>query len=201
MSDRLDYPEPHYAPGWQPGPGSPAGPGAPPWDGVSIAAITTGALGLGPVAVALGGVGLARTRKGVRRGRVLAAIGLGLGVLAFFVYAALGGLVWLLLRPLPADVEDPRFALATQVSEGNCLASVPADGDVWIVRVVPCEDDHDATVVVRADLPNPPGGQTRRDEAAARLCREQAPEVAAGDLVVWSPTGDGATVFCLDTTT
>ena len=42
--DRYEYPTPYYAGGWQ----QPAAPQAP-WDGVSIAALATGVVGLGPV--------------------------------------------------------------------------------------------------------------------------------------------------------
>lgn len=189
MTDQHAYPPPHYAPGWRPP--------APPWDGTSIAALVTGALGLGPVAVVLGAVGLRRARRAGRRGRALAGVGLALGVVGILGYALLAGLVWLLLRPLPADVADPRFALATQLAQGNCVASLPPDGDVWVVRVVPCQDGSAAQVVVRADLSDPPDDQRRLDEAAAALCRAEADDVPPGELVVWAPTPGDAAVYCL----
>lgn len=186
--DRYSYPPPAYAPGWRPP--------AAAWDAPSIAALVTGLVGLGPVPIALGAVGLARTRRRGTRGRGMAWAGLGLGVLSLLAYAALGGLVWLLLRPLPADVTAPRFALATQVTEGNCLQRLPDDGEVWAVRVVPCADEHAARAAAVGTLADPPSEQRRLDEAAAGLCRERVP-ADAGPLVVWAPVPGGATVTCL----
>lgn len=189
--DRYEYPAPYYAGGWQqPAP-------AVPWDGVSIAALVTGVVGLGPVPIALGAAGVARTGHG-RRGRWMAWVGLALGVLTTLFWLAAGGVVWLLLRPLPADVAAPRFATPQQLVVGSCLATLPPDGDVWAVRVVPCSDSHAATVVARQDLANPPAGQTRLDEAAAQACAAHAP--TTGRLVVWAPTPGHATVTCLVTT-
>jgi hypothetical protein len=184
--DRYAYPPAYYAPGWQPP--------APKWDGPSVAALVTGVVGLGPVPVVLGAVGVARTRRRGTRGRGLAWTGLALGVLAIVGWAALGGLVWLLLRPLPADVDGPRYAVPSQVAEGNCLARLPDDGEVWAVRVVPCADAHAARVVAVATLTDPPSGQRRLDDAAADLCRQQAP---GESLVVWAPVPGHATVTCL----
>lgn len=193
-ADRYSYPEPHYAPGWR----QPAPP-AQRWDGVSVAALVTGILGLGPVPVVLGAVGTRRTARRQRRGRAMAWTGLVLGVLSILSWMALGGLAWLLLRPLPADVGAPRYAAAHQLSEGNCLATLPADGTVWVVRVVPCADPHQAQVVVRQDLTDPPAGQTRLDAAATALCAGAPLPADAGGVVVWAPTPGHATVTCLAT--
>jgi hypothetical protein len=192
--DRYEYPAPYYGQGWQQPPAQQA-----PWDGVSIAALATGVVGLGPVPIVLGAMGATRTAGRRRRGRWMAWAGLALGVLSTLFWLAAGGIVWLLLRPLPADVSAPRFATPQQLVVGNCLATVPQDGDVWAVRVVPCADSHEATVVVRQDLSNPPTGQTRLDEAASQLCATQAP--TSGRLVVWAPTPGHSTVTCLVTTT
>jgi hypothetical protein len=191
--DGYAYPEPYYAPGWQEAP-------TVPWDGVSIAALVTGVVGLGPVPVVLGAIGAGRTAGRRRRGRWMAWVGLTLGVLSILSWLALGGVAWLLLRPLPADVTAPRFALASQLTVGNCVSTLPPDGQVWAVRVVPCSGAHAARVVVRQDLTNPPAGQTRLDEASSQLCGSQPLPAGSGRLVVWAPTPGRATVTCLVTT-
>ena len=191
--DRYEYPTPYYAGGWQ----QPAAPQAP-WDGVSIAALATGVVGLGPVPIVLGAVGATRTARRRRRGGWMAWVGLTLGVVSTLSWVALVGVAALLLRPLPADVSAPRFALSQQLVVGNCLQTLPKDGEVWAVRVVPCADSHEARVVVRQDLTNPPSGQTRLDEAAAQLCAGAPAD--GGRLVVWAPTPGHATVTCLVTT-
>ncbi|MFW7414406.1 hypothetical protein [Demequina sp. SO4-18] len=61
-------------------------------DGVSIAALVTGILGLGPVAVALGAVGLRRTGSGQRNGTWMAVVGLVLGMLVTIAVTA--ALTW-----------------------------------------------------------------------------------------------------------
>ena len=193
--DRYEYPPAYYAPGWQQPPAA-----APRWDGVSIAALVTGIAGLGPVPVVLGAVGAAHTTRRGRRGRWMAWVGLVLGIVSMVTWVALGGIAWLLLRSLPADVAAPRFAAAQQVSVGNCLASLPDDGTVWAVRAVPCADPHEAQVVARANLADPPEGQTGLDEAAAALCATQPLPADATGLVVWAPTSGHATVTCLAAT-
>ncbi len=184
--DRYGYPPAYYAPGWQPERRR--------WDGVSIAALATGVAGLGPVPIVLGAVGLARTRRHGTRGKGLAWAGLALGLVGLVAYAAVAGLVWLLLRPLPADVAAPRYALATQVSEGNCLRTLPPDGDVLVVRVVPCADGHEARVAAVGKVADPAADRPAHDEAAAQLCRARVPD---GPLVVWAPDAGGARVACL----
>jgi hypothetical protein len=193
-ADRYAYPEPHYAPGWQ------QATRTQPWDGVSIAALATGVVGLGPVPIVLGAIGARRTARRQRRGRWMAWLGLALGVLSMLTWAVLGGLAWLLLRPLPTDVAAPRYAAVQQVRAGNCLATLPRDGEVWVVRVVPCAQAHEARVLARQDLTNPPDGQARLDEAAAALCASQPLPTGASGLVVWAPTPRHATVTCLAVT-
>jgi hypothetical protein len=192
--DRYEYPAPYYAQGWQPQPQ----PQQPPWDGVSIAALATGVVGLGPVPIVLGAVGAGRTAGRRRRGRWMAWVGVALGVASTLAWTVLGIVVWALLRPLPADVSAPRFATPQQLVVGNCIQTLPSDGEVWVVRVVPCADGHAAKVVVRQELTNPPTGQTRLDAAAAEVCADVPTN--GGRLVVWAPTPGHTTVTCLTTT-
>lgn len=193
--ERYEYPPAYYAQGWQ------QPPPAPPWDDVSVAALVTGVVGLGPVPIVLGAVGANRTAGRRRRGRWMAWVGLALGILEIVGWLALGGIAWWLLRALPADVSAPRYAVPQQMAVGNCLEKLPADGEVWAVRVVPCADSHEARVVARQNLTDAPDGQTRLDEAAVTLCAAQPLPGDATGLVVWAPTPGHATVTCLVTTT
>ncbi|MDM7830342.1 DUF4190 domain-containing protein [Cellulomonas edaphi] len=185
------YPETYYAPGWQ----EPK----PPTDGVSIAALVTGLLALGPVAVVLGLVGLYRTTKRGTRGRGLAIAGIVLGALATVAWLVLVAVVVVTLmqtRPLPADVSSPRSAHVGQLVVGNCLATLPPDGEVDTVQVVPCAHDHAARVSSEYDFPQDAvwPGQPAADARVARACVLTEQERADGATVVtWAPTEDGWT--------
>jgi hypothetical protein len=161
---------------------------------VSVAALVTGALGLGPVAVVLGLIGWRRTRPGALRGRGLAVAGLVLGALGTLAWLALAGVgvgTALASRPLPADVPAPADARAVRLVTGNCLAELPQDGPVDRVRVVPCADEHAAQVVSSYEFPADatwPGPA----EAAARVsagCDLTAAEREQGlRMVAWAPS-------------
>lgn len=58
-------------------------------DGISIAALVTGVLGMGVVPLVLGIVGITRTKNGERKGRGMAIAGLVLGALQVVVFAVL----------------------------------------------------------------------------------------------------------------
>jgi hypothetical protein len=108
-------------------------------------------------------------------------------------------------RALPSDVPAARDARSQQLVTGNCVQSLPDDGPVGAVRVVPCAEPHEAQVVTEfsfaADAVWP--GQQSADARVARACVLDADEVAAGvRTVTWSPTerswGDGDRVgLCL----
>jgi len=179
----------YYAPGWQP-PKAPV-------DGVSVAALVTGVLALGPVALVLGIVGLYRTTKRGTRGRGLAVTGIVLGILASIAWVVLAVVVVVTLwqtRPLPADVSEARDAHVGQLVVGNCVATLPADGHIDTVHVVPCAQDHEARVSSEYDFPDDATwpGQSEVDARVARACVLTEQEQAAGDTVVtWAPTQDG----------
>lgn len=192
MADRYAYPEPFYAPGWQdPRPRT---------DGVAVAALVTGVVGLGPVAVVLGVLGLRRTRPAGspgsrgRRGRGLAVAGLLLGVVGTLAWAALvavGVGTSLASRPLPPDVDAPVDAHAVQLVAGSCVAELPPDGAVDRVRVVPCADEHAAQVVTTYDFgagATWPGAAevTARVHAACTLTEAEREQGLR--MVAWSPT-------------
>ncbi|MFN3867274.1 MAG: DUF4190 domain-containing protein [Demequina sp.] len=79
-----DSPPPSY--GYADGGSAPEGPSG--TDGPSIAALVTGFLGLGVVAVVLGAIGLRRTAGGQRKGTWLAVTGIVLGVVGTIVATA-----------------------------------------------------------------------------------------------------------------
>lgn len=86
------YPPTPYPQSPNPYAGAPVG-----TDGVSIAALVTGIIGTGPVALVLGIVGLNRVKKSGRSGQGLAIAGIvlgGLGTLALIGFLALVALVW-----------------------------------------------------------------------------------------------------------
>lgn len=184
------YPEAYYAPGW----------GAPPpprTDPVAVTSLVTGVLGLGPVALVLGLVGLRRTRRGrvpARRGRGLAVAGTVLGVVGTVVGAALVAFVAVTTvtsRPLPPDVTEPVDARAVQLVTGSCLETLPPDGEVDRVRVVPCADPHAAQVLTdyRFDRGARWPGAEEAAAAVAAACTLTPDEVAQGlRVVAWSPT-------------
>ena len=156
--------------------------------------LVTGLLGLGPVALVLGVVALRRIGRRRTRGRGLAVAGAVLGILetvALIVVGTVLVLTALATRPLPADVPAARDAHAQQLVTGNCLATVPDDGPVDSVRVVPCADPHEAQVVTEytfaADAVWP--GQQAADARVARACVLDDAEVTGGvRTVTWSPT-------------
>lgn len=189
MTGPYGYPEPFYAPGWTPPP--------PPTDGVSVAALVTGVLGTGPVALVLGLVGLRRTRPAAprpRRGRGLAVAGVVLGAVATLAWVPLIAVLVgsaVASRPLPADVPAPVDAHAVQLVPGSCLAEVPEDGPVDRVRVVPCADPHAAQVLSSyafepgADWP----GATEASARVAASCTLTAAERDQGTrMLAWAPT-------------
>lgn len=130
-----------------------------------------------------------------RRGRrrtwvvVVAVVVLVLGLAAW-------GLATLRLsmqtRPLGA-VERPTTAHSRQLDVGHCLATLPEDGVVESVELVPCADPHVAEVVgvhtFRADAWP---GQAAVDDEAAAACEMDTRQREAGFRpVVWTPSEAG----------
>ncbi|WP_431838515.1 DUF4190 domain-containing protein [Cellulomonas sp. Y8] len=189
MTDPYGYPEPFYAPGWAPP--------RPRTDGVAVAALVAGVLGTGPVALALGLVGLHLTRRAApepRRGRGLAVAGVVLGALTTLAWIALAAVLVgsaQAQRPLPSDVAEPVDAHAVQLVPGSCLADVPDDGPVDRVRVVPCADPHAAQAVSSYAF-EPDAAWPGAAEASARVaasCDLTAAEREQGTrMLAWAPT-------------
>lgn len=178
--------EPYYAPGWQPA--------RRPTDAFAIAALVTGVLGLGLVAVGLGVAALVRIGRNGTRGRGLAVAGVVLGTIGTLVVAGLVAVAvngFLGTRPLPPDVTDARDAHARQLVTGNCLDPLPDDGEVDEVRVVPCADPHAAQVISQYEFGSDAvwPGQAAADRRVATACQVSAAETEAGlTPVTWAPT-------------
>ena len=176
----------HYAPGWT----EPRARLEP----TAVWSLVTGILGLGPVALALAVVAFRRLASRHTRGRGIAIAGAVLGVVGtvgLVVGVTIVVLTTMATRPLPADVPAARDARAQQLVTGSCVLSLPADGPVRTVRVVPCAEPHEAQVITEftfaADAVWP--GQQSADARVARACVLDADEVAAGvRTVTWSPT-------------
>jgi Domain of unknown function (DUF4190)/Septum formation len=179
-------PDAYYAAGWQPP--------APPRDPLAVAALVTGVLAVGPVALGLGIAALARTHRSGLRGRGFAVTGIVLGaawtvILGTVVTAGLTA--WQESRPLPAAISRASTAHVGQLVTGNCVESLPPDGDVARVQVVPCSTPHAAQVITdyRFTANTVWPGQSRVDERVAGACQISAAEQAAGVRVVtWAPT-------------
>ena len=176
----------HYAPGWV----EPRARLEP----TAVWSLVLGILGLGPAALVLAAVAFRRLASRHTRGRGLAIAGAVLGAvgtIALVVGVTIAVLTTLATRPLPADVPAARDARAQQLVTGNCVLSVPDDGPVDTVRVVPCADPHEAQVVTEftfaTDAVWP--GQQSADARVARACVLDESEIAAGvRTVTWSPT-------------
>lgn len=152
---------------------------------------------LAPLALVLGIVALRRTStRGTRgRGLAVAAIVLGaLGTLGVVVAVVVGFVNAQATRPLPGDVGSARDAHAVQLVTGTCIAELPDDGTVDVVRVVPCAQEHEAQVVTEFDFAQDAvwPGQQAADARVARACVLDEDETAAGVRpVTWSPTEQG----------
>ncbi|MCV2395365.1 septum formation family protein [Actinotalea sp. M2MS4P-6] len=96
---------------------------------------------------------------------------------------------WLGTRPL-GDVTSPATVAAGRLSTGHCIEQLPVDGQVSSVRVVPCDQPHDAEVVgvlpfTEQDWP----GATDVTDRLVAWCEMDNAEVALGmQPVVWAPT-------------
>ena len=93
------------------------------------------------------------------------------------------------LRPL-GEVTAPTEAGPRQLRPGHCVQTLPADGELSTVAVVPCDQPHEAEVIALHtfdDGPWPGPREVARDAAAG--CEMDAAQAALGaEPVVWSPT-------------
>jgi Septum formation len=119
-----------------------------PLDAVSVASVVAGALGTGPIALALGLVGLRRTTRSYRRSPRIAATGVVLGSIGTIalvvvgIVAGLGGFSSGGGTSEPGDVAEPRAVHSSLVAPGNCVEFLPAQQEVGEVTLVPCATEH-----------------------------------------------------------
>lgn len=126
-----------------------------------------------------------RSRRGARIAAVCAIAGAVVvavaGVTTAFVY-------WRDTRPL-GEVTSPTSATSRQVRAGHCLAELPDDGTLGRVRVVPCDDAHEAEVVGALRLDDGPFPGAQAVERAAAWCEMDRAQTEQGLVpVVWTPT-------------
>jgi hypothetical protein len=120
--------------------------------------------------------------------RVIAA----LATVTLLVGAAIGGRYWLDTRPL-GTVTHAMTVHAGRVTTGHCIQTLPQDGTVASVRLVPCDQPHAAEVVGSLDLPGTswPGSAQVADQLVA-WCEMDATQQGLGLLpVVWGPSARG----------
>ena len=128
-----------------------------------------------------------------RRGtRIALGVIAGIAAVTLVVGGVVGGRYWLETRPL-GEVTKPMTVHAGRLDTGHCLASLPADGTVRSVRVVPCSDPHAAEVVGARPLSGAswPGAQQVTTELE-KWCEMDTAEQQLGlRPVVWAPTEQG----------
>lgn len=203
-------PEASGWPGRAPGPSAaPAARSAPPGapsagegirnDPVSVAALVTGVLPTGPVAVVLGVLGVRRTGRGRRPGRGFAVTGLVLGC-AWTVVAVAAGVSLLRGPGLEGDVTEPVGRASAQLREGNCVRNLPPDGEVRRVSLVPCAEPHTAQVFHVGELSAEPGNVEDAYGAGRQVCTDAADAAGIGgdvEIVTLVPTSGTSPVVCL----
>lgn len=151
-----------------------------PLDGVSVASVVAGALGTGPIALALGLIGLRRTTRSYRRSPRIAATGVVLGSIGTIalvvvgIVAGLGGLSSGGGTSQPGDVAEPRAVHSSLVAPGNCVEFLPAQQEVGEVTLVPCTTEHVAQALTAWEVDDAtyPGPDAVL-EAATTVCEEE----------------------------
>ena len=146
-SAQLRYGQ-HPVYGQPPAYGPPPVPGT---DGVSIAALVTGILGLGVVPLVIGIVGVQRTGRTGRGGKGLAIAGIVLGGLSTVVWTLLlvfGLALW--------NDDDFRASLEAPppMRAGLCFPAHLDISTVMAYEAVPCDDEHGSEVVGVVKLPD-----------------------------------------------
>ncbi|MCZ2263682.1 septum formation family protein [Isoptericola sp. QY 916] len=133
---------------------SPYGQPAPGTDGLSIAALITGILGISPVALGLGIAGMRRTRRTGQSGRGLAIAGVVLGALGILGWLLVVGLVVLAATNdefqegfSQGFEESYADRTGANLNLGDCF-ELPADAtDLTGIVAVDCTSPHGAELV------------------------------------------------------
>ncbi|GGC03360.1 septum formation family protein [Cellulomonas carbonis] len=108
--------------------------------------------------------------------------------LAVVVGGALGARYWADTRTL-GEVEGEVSAAPRQLTTGHCVETLPDDGALGRVTVVPCDVRHEAEVVgVHTYDDGPWPGQDAVDREAGAACEMDSAQTEAGArAVVWAP--------------
>ncbi|WP_372594821.1 hypothetical protein [Actinotalea sp.] len=116
----------------------------------------------------------------------------GLAVVGLVVGAVLGGRFWLDRRPL-GTVDAATSVLSTRLGTGHCVQTLPADGEVGRVTVVPCDEAHSAEVVGARTLSFTqwPGAAEVAADLALWCEMDTAQREAGFHAVVWAPSEKG----------
>jgi hypothetical protein len=194
------------------------------FDPFAVAAVVAGALGTGAVAIALGIIGLSRTRRDGTRGRGLAVAGIvlgGLSLLAALLLVVLAVVAGISSGTTDGDRHDQASSASTgstggdvfSLAIGDCLTLAGVTGtEVDDLPVTACTSPHDAQVyssfelsgdVLPGDLDNQ--ASTRCEDAFAAFVGTSW-EQSSLDYTYLAPTSDSWShgdreVLCLATTT
>lgn len=125
-------------------------------------------------------------RNGARRTLQVLA---GLAAVALVIGSAAAVRYWMGTRPL-GEVTSPATVAAGRLSTGHCIERLPDDGAVAAVRVVPCEQPHEAEVVGVLPFTDDewPGSQSVTDRLTAWCEMDNAQETLGARPVIWSPS-------------
>lgn len=129
------YPPNPYDPG--------ARPGGPSTDGVSIAAFILSLLCCGPVGLVLGIVGLARTKRGQRKGRWAAVAAIVIGILTT-IGAAIGAVA------LVQFAET--YSTPSNAEVGDCVDFQDETDESVTMRTKECGEPHDAEIIHQGEF-------------------------------------------------
>ncbi|GMA30122.1 DUF4190 domain-containing protein [Litorihabitans aurantiacus] len=153
-----------------------------PLDAVSVAAVVTGVLATGPVALVLGLVGLRRTTRSWLRSPRIAVTGIVLGAVGSIAWvvvaivAALGGFGASGGVAEPGDVAEPRVVHPSLTAAGNCVEALPVQQEVGELTLVPCATPHAAQVLTTWEVEDAtyPGPEAILADATERCDGELA---------------------------
>lgn len=122
-------------------------------------------------------------------GRTVALLLAVVGAVALVAVVAVGARTWADSRPLgePTDVVS---AHPRQLVVGHCLQTLPGDGVLRRVTILPCDRPHEAEVLGRHRHADGawPGVEAVRREAEASCEMDTAQRAAGVQPVVWTPT-------------
>lgn len=134
-------------------------------DGLAVAALVTGLLGVTAfVGIVLGAVAFFRVRRSGRRGRDAAIGGIFAGA-AWIAFAVLAG--------FPAD-EDPGRPTVADLRVGDCFDGFRENTEITHVTAVACTEPHEAQVISLIDGPSGGyPGDAALERLASRGCADK----------------------------